>query len=226
MTQPIERDDIYRRRRFPREIIEGYVRWYLTYRLSYRDLVALMAEWDVHVSHTTIMRWAFRYVPENERRWNRRPKPVGSSWRVDATYIQTRPKTGYLYRAIDKQGETVGSLFQAQRGIAAAMAFPRKAAASSASRWPRKSTLDGHKQSHWALGRRRREDWRWIYVLVRNRQYLNNLVEQDHRAIKGWCRPMLGLKSYRTATVTLAGIELAHRIRKRQFKFAPGRWNC
>ena len=123
MTQPIERDAIYRRRRFPREVIEGCVRWYLTYRLSYRDLVTLMAEWDVHVSHTTIMRWVFRYVPEYERRWNRRAKPVGSSWRMDETYIQTRPTTGYLYRAVDKQGKTVESLFQTSRGIASAMAF-------------------------------------------------------------------------------------------------------
>src|SRR2546422_6828806 len=57
--QPIERDAIYRRRRFPRDVIETCVRWYLTYRLSYRDLVALMSERDVHVAHTTIMRWVF-----------------------------------------------------------------------------------------------------------------------------------------------------------------------
>ena len=66
----------------------------------------------------------------------------------------------------------------------------------------------------------------WIYVLVRNCQYLNNIVEQDHRAIRRRCRPMLGFKSHRTAAVTLAGIELAHRIRKRQLKFGPGRWSC
>ena len=65
-----------------------------------------------------------------------------------------------------------------------------------------------------------------MYVLARNCQYLNNIVEQDHRAIKCRCRPMLGFKSYRTAAVTLSGIELAHRIRKRQFKFGPGRWSC
>jgi transposase-like protein len=165
-------------------------------------------------------------VREYEKRWNRRAKPVGSSWRVDETYIRTQPKTGYLYRAVDKQGRTVESLFQTERGIAAAMAFFRKAVVSRAPRWPRRITLDGNKQSHWGLRRLRREDRRWKYVLVRNSQYLNNLVEQDHRAIKGRCRPMLGFKSYRTAAVTLAGIELAHRIRKRQFKFGPGRWIC
>jgi len=92
-------------------------------------------------------------------------------------------------------------------------------------RWPRKITLDGHKPSHLGLRRLRREEHRWKYVLVRMSRYLNNVVEQDHRAIKGRCRPMLGFKSYRTAAVTLAGLELVHRIRKRQFKFGPRWWS-
>lgn len=183
-----------------------------------------MGEWGVHVSHTSIMRWVYRYVPEYERRWNRRARPVGSSWRMDETYIRTRPKTGFLYRAVDKRGKTVESLFQTQRGIAAAMAFFRKAATTCAPRWPRNITLDGHEPSHLALRKLRRKDQRWKYVLVRRNRYLNNVVEQDHRAIKRRCRPMIGFKSYRTAEVTLAGLELAHRIRKRQFKFGPGRW--
>jgi transposase-like protein len=93
---------------------------------------ALMAEWGVHVSYTTIMRWVSRYVPEYERRWNRQAKPVGSPWRVDETHIRTRSKTGYLYRAVDKQEKTVESLFETRRGIAAAMALFRKTVASSA----------------------------------------------------------------------------------------------
>ena len=125
MTQAIERDAIYRRRRFPCDVIETCVRWYLTYRLSYRDLVSLMAERDVHLTHTTIMRWVFRFVPEYEERWNRRAKPVGSSWRVDEIFIHTRSKMGYLYRAVDKDGKSVDSLFQVGGGIAAAMAFFR-----------------------------------------------------------------------------------------------------
>jgi transposase-like protein len=78
MTQPIARDPIYRRRRFDREIIELCVRWYVTYRFSYRDLVALMAERGVTVSHTTVLRWVIHYVPEFEKRWNRRALPGGS----------------------------------------------------------------------------------------------------------------------------------------------------
>ena len=88
MTAPIARDAMYRRRRFEAEIIELCVRWYITYRLSYRDLVAMMAERGVAVSHTTILRWVIRYVPEFEKRWNRWARRVNSSWRVDESVPQ------------------------------------------------------------------------------------------------------------------------------------------
>src|SRR5882672_10363512 len=91
-------------------------------------------------------------------------------------------------------------------------------------RWPRKITLDGHKQSHLALRYLRREDPKWKYVQVRSSQYLNNLIEQDHRAIKRRCASMGGFKSFGSAATTLAGIELTHRIRKRQFSFGRGRY--
>src|SRR5271155_1686981 len=85
MTKPIARDPIYRRRRFEGEVIELCVRWYISYRLSYRDLVAMMAERGLIVSHTTILRWVIRYVPEFEKRWNRYARRIGSSWRGDET---------------------------------------------------------------------------------------------------------------------------------------------
>jgi hypothetical protein len=84
-------------------------------------------------------------------------------------------------------------------------------------------TLDGHTASHRALRLLRDEDSRWKSVLVRSCRYLNNIVEQDHRAIKRRCAPMLGFKSVETAAVTLSGIELAHRIHKNQFSFGRGR---
>ena len=81
MTQAKTRDPIYCRRRFEGEIIELCVRWYITYRLSYRDLVAMMAERALSMSHTTILRWVIHYVPEFEKRWNRWAGRVNSSWR-------------------------------------------------------------------------------------------------------------------------------------------------
>jgi transposase-like protein len=110
------------------------VRWYITYRLSYRDLQAMMAERGIVVSHSTILRWVSRYVPEFEKRFNRFARPVNTSWRVD-TCINIRGKN-FLYRAVDKHGKTLDFLLRPDRGIAAAQAFFRKALSSSLLRWP------------------------------------------------------------------------------------------
>ena len=83
MPQAASRDPINRRRRYSPQVVEQCVRWYLTYRLSYRDVTAIMAEREVTVSYTTIMRWVRHYVPEYERRWSRFSKPTHSSWRMD-----------------------------------------------------------------------------------------------------------------------------------------------
>jgi hypothetical protein len=98
-----------------------------------------------------------------------------------------------------------------------------KALATNLNRWPRKVTLDGHVPSHRALRLFRREDPKWRNVEARTCKYLNNIVEQDHRAIKRRCASMAGFKSFDNAAITIAGIELAHRIHKRQFSFGVGR---
>src|SRR5271156_4414927 len=157
MTKPIARDPMYRQRAFDADVIQLCVRWYITYRLSYRDLVEMMAERGVKVAHSTILRWVTRYVPEFEKRWARFSKPVGTSWRVDETYIPIKGKWHYLYRAVDKHGKTIDFLLRPDRGIVAAQAFFRKALASQAPRVPRKVTLDGHVPSHRALWLLRRE---------------------------------------------------------------------
>ena len=95
MTKAIARDPIYRRRRFQSETIELCVRWYLTYRLSYRNLVEMMAERGVTVSHSTILRWVQRYVPEFEKRWGRYARRVHSSWRMDETAVPVRGGAHY-----------------------------------------------------------------------------------------------------------------------------------
>jgi len=222
MTVAIARDPIYRCRRFQPEIIELCVRWYLTYRLSYRDLVEMLAERDVTVSHTTIYRWVQRYVPEFERRWSRYAKPVHPSWRVDETAISVRGGVRYLYRAVDKFGKTVDSLLCADRSVSAARAFFFKALKTHYPRRPQKLNLDGYAASHLALRLVVQESPDLQSLVVRSSRYLNNIVEQDHRAIKRRCAPMLALKSFRTAAVTLAGVELAHRIRKGQFSLRSG----
>jgi DDE domain/Arm DNA-binding domain len=106
--------------------------------------------------------------------------------------------------------------------VAAARAFFCKALKTHHPRRPRKLNLDGNAASHRALRLLRKENPELQSVVIRSCRYLNNIVEQDHRAIKRRCAPMLALKSFRTAAVTLAGVELAHRIRKGQFSLRPG----
>jgi transposase-like protein len=72
------------------------VRWYLRFKLSYRDLVEMMAERGLSMVHTTIMRWVHCYAPEFERRWNRFARPAGATWRVDETYVKIRGTWMYL----------------------------------------------------------------------------------------------------------------------------------
>jgi len=222
MARRIARDPIYSGRRFSAETIETCVRWYITYRLSYRDLVAMMAEQGIVVSHTTIMRWVLRYVPEYERRWARFARSPGSSWRMDETAVAVRGGRHYLYRAVDRHGKSVASLLCNDRSMEAAQAFFRAATKQDGVPWPVKINVDGNGATHRGLRLLGDEDSRWRDVEIRARRYLNNVVEQDHRAIKQRCAPMLGLKSFRSAAITLAGIELAHRIRKQQYSVRSG----
>ena len=104
MTEPTSAEDLFKGRRFDQEIIILCVRWYTTFKLSFRDLVQMMAERGITLSHTTILRWVQQYVPEFEKRWSRYARPVGDSWRVDETYLKIKGQWVYLYRAVDKSG--------------------------------------------------------------------------------------------------------------------------
>jgi len=125
MTEPTSTQKlfIFKGRHFDQEIIVLCVRWYLTFKLSSRDLVQMMTERGITLTHTTILRWVQRYVPEFEKRWSRYARPVGDSWRVDETYLKIKGQWVYLYRAVDKAGRTVDFLLSRRRDIAAAKRF-------------------------------------------------------------------------------------------------------
>ena len=216
MTQLSEGSpDLFKRRHFDSEIIILCVRWYLTYKLSYRDLKAMMAERGIGIAHTTIMRWVQRYVPEFEKHWRRYARPVGTSWRVDETYIKIRGQWSYLYRCVDKEGQTVDFLLSEHRNIAAAKSFFARAIEKQGI--PQKITLDGYAASHAAVAALQEEGVLPPNLTVRANKYLNNVIEQDHRRVKQRVRPMLGFKRFDHAAITITGIELVHQIQKQQF---------
>lgn len=213
-------DEPFKGRHFEREIIILCVRWYLRYKLSFRDLMEMMAERSLSLAHTTIMRWVQRYVPEFEKRWNRFARPAGGSWGVDETYVKIKGRWTYLYRAVDKAGKTVDFLLRAKRAVAAAKAFFRRAFAKHG-RLPQKITLDAYQASHRAARELLAQRQGGQRMRIRSSKYLNNLIEQDHHSVKLRLSPMLGFKRFRHAAITIAGVELMHRIRKGQFKLEP-----
>ena len=219
MEEPTSARELFKGRHFDREIIVLCVRWYLTFKLSSRDLVQMMAERGIVLAHTTILRWVQRYVPDFEKRWNHYARPVGDSWRVDETYIKVRGQWVYLYRAVDKEGRTADFLLSKRRDVAAAKRFFSRATRQHGA--PRVITLDGYAASHRAVAELKAAGTLPRRVRIRSCKYLNNVIEQDHRRIKQRIRPMLGFKRFKTAAVTIRGIELAAKIKKDQFNLRP-----
>jgi putative transposase len=112
---------------FPQEIILTCLRWYVAYPLSTRHVEELMQERGVSVDHATVNRWVIKYGPPLEAVFHRRKRPVGRSWRMDETYITIRGQWRYLYRAVDKAGQTIDFLLTEQRDERAALHFLIKA---------------------------------------------------------------------------------------------------
>jgi len=148
---PIE--ELFKGRHFNQEIVVLCVRWYLSFKLSFRDLVAMMAERGISMAHTTILRWVQHYTPEFEKRWKRFARPVGGSWRMDETYIRVKGEWMYLYRAVDKSGKTVDFYLSRKRDVNAAKAFLRMAMTDE--RIPAKITLDAYAASQPAVADRK-----------------------------------------------------------------------
>src|SRR5262247_4568940 len=216
MTTPYSAVDLFKGGHFDQEIIVLCVRWYLSFKLSARDLVQMMTERGIVLAHTTILRWVQRYVPEFEKRWSRYARDIDGSWRCDETYIKVKGRWTYLYRAVDKHGRTVDFLLSERRDVAAAKRFLRRAMKDNGTPWV--ITLDAYAASHRAIRELKSEGHMSRRVRVRSSKYLNNVVEQDHRRVKQRVGPMLGFKRFDTATITISGIELAEKIKKAQFK--------
>jgi putative transposase len=205
---------VLKRLHYPLDVILTCVRWYVAYPLSLRHLEEMMSERGIEVDHSTVHRWAMKLLPVFEKVFRRHKRAVGKSWRMDETYIKVKGQWKYLYRALDKDGNTVDFLLRARRDTLAARRYFEKSIAHHG--LPETVTIDQSGANLAALKAINAE--RETPIKIRQRKYLNNIVEQDHRAIKRRTRPMLGFKKFGCARILLSGIELMHMINKGQMK--------
>ena len=163
------------------------VRWYVAYPLSTRHVEELMAERGVDVDHSTINRWVVKYSLQLEEAFHRCKRPVWISWRMDETYMTVKGQWCYLYRAVDKHGQTIDFLFTEHRDTEAALQFLQKAIRRNG--FPETITIDDS-DTHEAAVKRYDEE-HGTAIAIRKVKYLNNIAEQDHRGIKRVTRPIM-----------------------------------
>src|SRR5271166_6663962 len=200
---------LFKWRQFEPEVILLAVGWYLRFSLSYREVEELLAERGLLVDHVTVWRWVQRYAPELERRLRSRLKPTNDSWRVDETYVRVKGKWVYLYRAVDSTGATIDFLLSAKRDAVAAQRFLTKALGGENHLAPRVINTDKHAAYAPAIVELKAAGVLEENCTHRPVQYLNNVLEQDHRAIKRRVRASQG-QAYGSAAG--AKVALLHRF--------------
>ncbi len=213
-------------RHFPKDIILMTVRWYVAYPLSYRNVEELIAERGVKVDHATVNRWVIKYSPELENIFRKKYKRQPNlSWRMDETYLKIKGKDAYLYRAVDKFGETIDFMVSEKRDKKAVKRFFKKAISQHG--LPEKITMDksgankaGADFINLLLVLAFMLGGFFYQIMIRQIKYLNNIVEQDHRFIKKITKAMMGFKAFHSAQATIAGIELHHMLKKSQHSSA------
>ena len=198
------------------------VRWYLRYSLSLRDVEELLEERGLNVDHTTVWRWVQYYGPELEQRLRQHLKPTNKSWRVDETYVRVKGRWCYLYRAIDSRGATIDFLLSALRDADAAKRLFRKALSDRSHPQPRVINTDLAPIYSSAIPDIKKEGTLRNRCRHRPVQYSNNILEQDHRAIKRRVNAKQGFREFQAARRTIQGYEAIHMIRKGQARWVAG----
>ena len=201
---------------YPKCIILQAVYFKLRFTLSYRDVEEIMKMRGVHVDHATIQRWVYKFTPFIELEMKKRKGRVGTSWRSDETYIKVKGIWCYLYRAVDKLGNTVDFLLSRKRQRMSAQSFLIKAITNCR---PRVINIDKSGSNAAAIKVYNKRSF--SKIKIRQCKYLNNIIEQDHRFIKWRIQNGLGFKSFESARRTLSGIEVVHMLRKNQM-IEPG----
>lgn len=181
-----------------------------------------MRERGLSVDHTTVWRWVQRYAPEINKRIRPHLKLAGASYRIDETYIKVGKQWKYLYRALDKEGQTIEFMLSAKRDIPAVKRFFKKLMRADHRRLPFSISVDKHSSYPDAFTTSQEEKVLPKDCKLRRTKYLTSIVEQDHRFIRRRWRACQCFRSFHTAERTLEGIESMHMMRKGQVKRING----
>jgi transposase-like protein len=209
-------ENLFKWKHFESHIILLCTRWYLKYPLSYRNLEEMMAERGLSVIHTTIMRWVHQYSSIINRKVKKHLKPTNDSWRTDETYIKIKGKWCYLSRVVDSKGNTIDFWLSKNRDKKSAKKFFKKALGSSHNQMPRVITTDKYYTYEVLINELIYSSDLSCRTQHRKIQYLNNIIEQDHRFIKKITNPTLGFKNFKSACSVISGIETFHILKKKQ----------
>lgn len=182
-----------------------------------------MSERGLSVDHTTVWRWVQRYAPEVNKRMRPHLKMSGTSYRLDETYVRVGTEWKYLYRAIDSHGQTMEFMLSAKRDVLTAKRFFKKLMRSAHRRLPFTIGTDKHASYPEVFSASVKEKVLPPDCKMRRVKYLNNITEQDHRAIRRRWRAMQVFRSFHTAERTLEGVEALHMMKKGQVKRLEGR---
>src|SRR6266853_6817401 len=174
------------------------------------------------ISSQLLWRWVQRYSPELEQRMRRHLKPTNKSWRVDETYVRVKGRWCYLYRAIDSGGATIDFLLSAFRDADAAKRLFRKALSDRSHPQPRVINTDLAPIYGAAIPDLKKEGTLRRRCRHRPVQYLNNILEQDHRAIKRRVNAKQGFREFQAAQRTIQGYEAINMLRKGQVRWVRG----
>jgi transposase-like protein len=182
----------------------------------------MMRERGLDVDHSTVFRWVQRYAPEINKRIRPHLKMSGTSYRVDETYITVGKTCKYLYRAVDKEGQTIEFMLSANRDVSAAKRFFKKMMRADHRRLPFSISVDKNAAYPEAFSTSQAERIVPKDCRLRRVKYLNNVIEQDHRFVEKKVRASQCFKSFHTAVRTLEGIEVMNIMRKGQVKRLAG----
>jgi putative transposase len=199
-------------------VILTAVRWYLAYPLSSRQVLELLAERGIDVSHRTVLNWVQVFGPQLAAEVRRRRRPVGTCWIVDEVFLFRKGQKRYLYRAIDEDGVVVDVLLREHRDTASAEAFFRRAIERTGV-VPHEVVTDRHRPYLKAVATTCPGALHIRTGLHRARGETTKAVERSHVPTRDRLRNSRGLKRTETGQRFLEGFEAIRHLRRRG---APG----